>query len=406
MPLASASLNRMAQTLPVCAMLLCAPLAALAQAAKPESCPPVRDIHKFVQAWNDAVLGPGNRSHTCSLRMMTADARITGVILNKDGTSTRTVESPEEFVGWYQKHPDQTFWERTLHSSVEVYDNVARVTRTYEVRASATAPIQSTGIEDFQLIFDKGEWKVFSLLWQDASPGHPLPGRYLPPANILEEFQGAHRSGSVKSRYEPIPHPHGFHRGATAFRRLSVPGQSQTTQAEPAPAAPAAATPPAKAPTVCLSTSTLEELVKALDDAVSGPADKDRTCLKALLIPGATLSPITRTVSGAAGPHVMTVDGWIDAVKKRGNTVFYERQVKFTAETYGHMAHLWSTYELRATPDGKAQVRGINSIQAVQDGTRWRVFDILWLAGIQRRTYPRQISALSTEHYPVEDDSP
>jgi hypothetical protein len=163
---------------------------------------------------------------------------------------------------------------------------------------------------------------------------------------------------------------------------MAISGLAQTPQTPPsvpAPATPAAATPPAKAPTVCLPTSTLEELIKALDDAVSGPADKDRTCLKALLIPGATLSPISRTASGAAGPHVMTVDGWIDAVKKRGNTVFYEHQIKFTAETYGHMAHLWSTYELRATPDGKAQVRGINSIQAVQDGTRWRVFDILWL---------------------------
>jgi len=156
-----------------------------APAQQPDPCPPVRDILQFIQQWNDAVIGPGNRSHTCSLRMLTPDARITGVILNKDGNSTRTVESPEEFVGWYQKHPDQTFWERTLHSSVEVYDNVARITRTYEVRASPTAPIQATGIEDFQLIWtgkagEPGEWKVFSLLWQDASPNHPLPARYRP----------------------------------------------------------------------------------------------------------------------------------------------------------------------------------------------------------------------------------
>jgi len=149
-------------------------------AQQSEPCPPVRDIHRFVQQWNDAVLGPGSRSHTCSLQMLTPDARITGVILNKDGTSTRTVESPAEFVAWYQSHPNDTFWERTLHSSIEVYDNVARITRTYEVRASATAPIQSTGIEDFQLMFENGKWKAFSLLWQDASPGHPLPRRYLP----------------------------------------------------------------------------------------------------------------------------------------------------------------------------------------------------------------------------------
>lgn len=148
--------------------------------AQTPSCPPVTDINKFVQTWNDAVIGPGNRSHACTLSLLTPDARITGVILNKDGTSTRTVESPQEFVDWYQKHPTETFWERTLHSSVEIYDNVARITRTYEVRTTASGPVTSTGIEDFELIFDGHTWRAFSLLWQDASPGKPLPSRYLP----------------------------------------------------------------------------------------------------------------------------------------------------------------------------------------------------------------------------------
>jgi hypothetical protein len=40
--------------------------------------------------------------------------------------------------------------------------------------------VTSTGIEDFQLIFDGTEWKAFSLLWQDATPGKPLPKSYLP----------------------------------------------------------------------------------------------------------------------------------------------------------------------------------------------------------------------------------
>jgi hypothetical protein len=145
-----------------------------------ETCKPVHDIRDFVQVWNDAVIGPGNRSHTCTLGLLTSDARITGVVPDKDGKPQRVIETPQEFVGWYQQHPKETFWERTLHSSVEVYENVARVTRTYEVRASATSPVTSTGIEDFELIFDGSEWRAFSMLWQDAVPGKPLPLRYLP----------------------------------------------------------------------------------------------------------------------------------------------------------------------------------------------------------------------------------
>ena len=154
-------------------------VSALSQQHAP-ACLPVHDVHNFVQVWNDAIIGPGSRSHACTLGLLTPDARITGVVPGKDGKLQRVIETPQEFVDWYRQHPTETFWERTLHSSVEVYENVARVTRTYEVRASAAGPVTSTGIEDFELILDGNEWRAFSMLWQDAVPGKPLPSRYLP----------------------------------------------------------------------------------------------------------------------------------------------------------------------------------------------------------------------------------
>ena len=138
--------------------------------------------------------------------------------------------------------------------------------------------------------------------------------------------------------------------------------------------------PPAAASGSCLPSGTLDELIKAIGDAVSGPADKDRACFRALLLPEARLSPMVKAEDGSFAPHILSVGGWIEAVRKRGSAVFYERQVKVSSDVYGHIAHLWSTYEVRPTPEGKAQVRGINSIQAVNDGTRWRVLEILWQA--------------------------
>jgi hypothetical protein len=41
-----------------------------------------------------------------------------------------------------------------------------------------------------------------------------------------------------------------------------------------------------------------------------------------------------------------------------------------------------------AHPDGTSQVRGINSIQAVNDGTRWRVMEILWQAETPEEPVP------------------
>jgi hypothetical protein len=131
--------------------------------------------------------------------------------------------------------------------------------------------------------------------------------------------------------------------------------------------------------TACLPATTLEELIVALDAAISGPVGKDRACFRALMMPGATLNPIAKSPEGGYAPHVLSVDAWIEAVQKRQGEV-YEHQVKIETQIYGHIAHLWSTYELSLAADQKPTIRGINSIQAVQDGKTWKVFEILWQA--------------------------
>jgi hypothetical protein len=59
------------------------------------------------------------------------------------------------------------------------------------------------------------------------------------------------------------------------------------------------------------------------------------------------------------------------------------------------MAHLWSTYETRTTPDGKPPEgkvidRGINSIQAIYDGKLWHVIEIVWEAQTPANPVPEK----------------
>ena len=129
----------------------------------------------------------------------------------------------------------------------------------------------------------------------------------------------------------------------------------------------------------CPKTSTLDELIKAVDAAVSGPANKDRTCFRALFLPETRLIPLRHMPDGSYQPRVLTVDDWINAVAKRGSESFTEKQIKVESQTYGHMAHLWSTYETLGA-DGKRMDRGINSIQAVFDGKAWKIIEIVWQA--------------------------
>ena len=94
----------------------------------------------------------------------------------------------------------------------------------------------------------------------------------------------------------------------------------------------------------------------------------------------ARLIPIRIAADGTATPHILTVQDWIDAVAKRGSTVFYEHQIKVRSESWAHLAHLWSTYTTSETAGGKPIDRGINSIQAVYDGKQWHVIEIVWQA--------------------------
>ena len=136
-------------------------------------------------------------------------------------------------------------------------------------------------------------------------------------------------------------------------------------------------------PAPCPSTATLDQLIVALDSAITGPANKDRTCFRQILLPEARLIPI-----GPNGPRVLTIDDWIAAVAKNGDEIVTEHQIKYQSETFGHIAHLWSTYATALA--GKPLARGINSIQAVFDGQNWRVLEIAWQAESPANPIPAQ----------------
>jgi hypothetical protein len=140
----------------------------------------------------------------------------------------------------------------------------------------------------------------------------------------------------------------------------------------------------ATATAVCPTTATLDQLTAAIDAAISGPADKDRTCFRALFLPDTRLIPIRIAADGTAALRILTVDDWINAVSKRGGQVIYEHQLKVRTETWAHLAHLWSTYETGIASDAKSESkvmdRGINSIQAVYDGKQWHIIEIVWQA--------------------------
>jgi len=107
--------------------------------------------------------------------------------------------------------------------------------------------------------------------------------------------------------------------------------------------------------------------------------------MKQLMLPQLRLIPVN---PDTGTPRVLTLDDWIAAVSQRGTDLITEKQLKFQSETFGHIAHLWSTYE--TYDNGQMLGRGINSIQAVFDGQNWKVMEIVWQGETPATRIPAQ----------------
>jgi hypothetical protein len=123
-------------------------------------------------------------------------------------------------------------------------------------------------------------------------------------------------------------------------------------------------------------TDAIDSVIKAVYETISGPAGtpRDWVRFKALFADGARLIPVR-----VAGPAVSTPDEYAERAKpifeKAG---FYETELARKLETFGNIAHAFSTYESRHAPGEKPFARGINSFQLVKTGDTWKVMTILW----------------------------
>jgi hypothetical protein len=133
--------------------------------------------------------------------------------------------------------------------------------------------------------------------------------------------------------------------------------------------------------------ASIDGIIAAAYDSISGPAGRKRdwSRLRSLFIPGARLIPTAKNAGevnahGEIAPQVMDIDGFIarigDYVEKNG---FFEREIARRTEQFGHIAHVWSTYESRQRADDPEPfMRGVNSIQLFYDGSRWWIVSIYW----------------------------
>src|SRR5438067_1956401 len=96
---------------------------------------------------------------------------------------------------------------------------------------------------------------------------------------------------------------------------------------------------------------------------------------------GARLIPTAKPgANDGLAPQMLDVDGFIARVEPYfAENGFFEKEISRRTEQFGHIAHVWSTYESRHhADDPEPFARGINSIQLFYDNNRWWIVNIYW----------------------------
>ena len=191
---------------------------------------------------------------------------------------------------------------------------------------------------------------------------------------LKEKTAGGYARGTMEVSQVDPP-------AVSAFMLRGVPPGAPPEGCSSYSAPPTTTTPGTANPT---DVDSEDAILVALYQSISGPAcqrrDWDR--FRSLFAPGARLIPTGPNADRKAVARAETPDEYANAAKiGLEENGFFEHETARTGEMFGAISHAFSTYESRRTAaDEKPFARGINSIQLLNDGSRWWIITVYWQA--------------------------
>ncbi|MEC3907736.1 hypothetical protein VOI54_11955 [Tamlana sp. 2201CG12-4] len=129
-------------------------------------------------------------------------------------------------------------------------------------------------------------------------------------------------------------------------------------------------------------TVTLNSTIKTLYNVISAEKGVKRNWkqFKFLFKPDAKLIPSGKDKSGVFKVKYISPDDYIkNSDEWMLSNGFIEREIKRKVDVFGNIAQVFSTYEaFHSKEDERPFLRGINSIQLLNDGERWWIVNIFW----------------------------
>jgi len=143
--------------------------------------------------------------------------------------------------------------------------------------------------------------------------------------------------------------------------------------------------------------STIDGMVKAYYDVVSGPAGQPRQWGRdaTLYIPGMRFVVITEDKNGNASAQSMTHQEFVDSTEAAMHgKAFFERECHRVLHQVGNVAHVLSTAEQATSAEGPYKVSGLDSLDLLWDGKRW------WIASANLWEINSKAHPLPPEYLP------
>jgi hypothetical protein len=139
---------------------------------------------------------------------------------------------------------------------------------------------------------------------------------------------------------------------------------------------------------------SLDSTINTLYEVISGDAGEERNweLFKYLFHEDAKLIPSRKTQNGKHSARYITPDDYINSSGKwLFENGFHEVELKREVDTFGNITHVFSTYEsFRTKNDKEPFMRGINSIQLMNDSERWWIINIYWMQESEENPIPEK----------------
>ena len=137
---------------------------------------------------------------------------------------------------------------------------------------------------------------------------------------------------------------------------------------------------------------SLDNTLNALYGVISGEKGeaRDWDLMRYLFHPDAKLIPSGKNKEGVFKARYLSTEDYISSSGKwLVENGFFEKEIHRTVDTFGNITQVFSTYEaFKSEADKEPFLRGINSIQLLNDGYRWWIINIYWTQESEENPIP------------------